>query len=81
LGDQIGLPIEMCDEKKVYQSRLQKKNQPIDQLDRVIEEIRKLMVKSSKEVFHKEGWDRREPVGPAGQQEKQIKGASGQLQF
>jgi hypothetical protein len=81
LGDHIGLPIEMCDENKVQQSRLQNKNHPIDQLDEVIEEIIKLMVNLAKEVVNREGQDIREPARAAGQQKQQIKGASGQLQF
>jgi hypothetical protein len=39
--------------KRCSQSRLQEKSQPVDQLDRVIEEIRRLIMKSSQEIINK----------------------------
>jgi hypothetical protein len=41
-------------QKKVQQRRLHKENQPVEQLDMVIEEIRRLMVRSAKEAVSKE---------------------------
>jgi len=37
-------------QKKVQQRRLHKENQPLEKLDRVIEEIREMMVRSTVEV-------------------------------
>jgi hypothetical protein len=70
------------DGEKMQQSRLQEESQPVDQLDKEIEEIKRLMLEATKKASNnREGWDRREPAGAAGKQEQQIKGASGQLQF
>jgi hypothetical protein len=46
MGDQMIYPLI----KKLQQRRLHKKSQPLEQLDRVIEEIRKLMLRSAEEV-------------------------------
>jgi hypothetical protein len=35
------------EEEELQQRRLHKENQPMDQLDRVIEEIRRMMVRSA----------------------------------
>jgi hypothetical protein len=72
----------------VQQRRLHKKSQPLEQLDRVIEEIRKLMLRSA-EAVNKEELNRREPAIAAGKKQKRKKkqqqqhswrGARGQLQ-
>ena len=46
-GDQVDLTI---DKKEVQQSSLQNKDHPIEQLDEVIEEIRRLMLGSAQET-------------------------------
>jgi hypothetical protein len=48
MGDQVGLLIDRHEE--LQPSRLHKESQPIEKLEEVIEEIRELMVKSTKEV-------------------------------
>jgi hypothetical protein len=47
MGDRVDLP---TDKEEVQQRRLHKKSQPLEQLDRVIEEIRKLMLRSAEAV-------------------------------
>jgi hypothetical protein len=47
MGDRADLPI---DKKKVLQRGLHKKSQPLEKLDGVIEEIRKLMLRSIESV-------------------------------
>jgi hypothetical protein len=47
-GDQIYFPTDKYGkEKAVQQRRFHKKRQPLEQLDRVIEEIRRLMLRST----------------------------------
>jgi hypothetical protein len=46
-GDQVDLPI---DKEEVQQSSLQRRSQPTEQLEEVIEEIRRLMLRSAKET-------------------------------
>jgi hypothetical protein len=79
MGDQVDLP---TDEKKVQQRRLHKKSQPLEQLDRVIEEIKKLMLRSA-EVVNKEELNRGETAIAAGKKKKKKqhswRGARGQL--
>jgi hypothetical protein len=41
--------LELDDEEELQQSRLQRMSQPMDQLDILIEEIRRLMLKETKE--------------------------------
>jgi hypothetical protein len=77
------------DKKEVQQRRLHKKSQPLEQLDRVIEEIKKLMLRSAEAVSRGE-LNRREPAIAAGKKQKKKKkqkqqqhswrGARGQLQ-
>jgi hypothetical protein len=69
----------------VQQRRLHKKSQPLEQLDRVIEEIRKLMLRSA-EAVNKGEMNRREPAIAAGKKRRRTtttqhrRGARGQLQ-
>jgi hypothetical protein len=62
---------------------MHKKSQPLDQLDRVIEEIRRLML-SSAEAFNKGNLNRGEPTTVVGkkkqQQQHSWRGAGGELQ-
>jgi hypothetical protein len=53
----------------VQQRRLHKENQPIKQLDRVIEEIRRLMLRSAQEVVSKRKLNRGEPARATGKEE------------
>jgi hypothetical protein len=76
MGDQVDLPIA---KKEVLQRRLPKR-QPLEQLDRVIEEIRRLMLKSATEVVSKEKLSRRKPARAVGkQQQQQSNGAGGKI--
>jgi hypothetical protein len=79
MGDLVDLPI--CREE-VQWSRLQKESQPWEQLDEIIEEIRRLMIRSA-EAVSKGKLSRGEPAIAAGQQMQQQQrssGADGQLQ-
>jgi hypothetical protein len=79
MGDLVDLPI--CREE-VQWSRLQKESQPWEQLDEIIEEIRRLMIRSA-EAVSEEKLSRGEPAIAAGQQMQQQQrssGADGQLQ-
>jgi hypothetical protein len=60
IGDRVYLPIDKHEEKEVQQRRLHKKIQPLEQLVEVIEEIRKLMLRSV-EAINKEELNREEP--------------------
>jgi hypothetical protein len=67
MGDLVDLPI--CREE-VQWSKLQKESQLWEQLDEIIEEIRRLMIRSA-EAVSKEKLDRGEPAIAAGQQKQQ----------
>jgi ribosomal protein L12E/L44/L45/RPP1/RPP2 len=54
----------------VQQRRLHKESQPLEQLDEVIEEIRRLMLSSAAETASNEKLSRREPARAAGQEEQ-----------
>jgi hypothetical protein len=56
-------------EEEVQQRRLHKKSQPLEQLDRVIEEIRRLMLRST-EVVNKGKMNRGEPATTTGKKKK-----------
>jgi hypothetical protein len=58
-GDQDDLPI---DKEELQPSILQKKSQSMEQLDEVIEEIRKLMLRSVEGAVNKEKMDIKEPA-------------------
>jgi hypothetical protein len=67
----------------VQPRRLHKESQPLDQLDEVIEGIRRLMLRSAAETASEEELSRGEPTIAAGQQMQQQQrssGADGQLQ-
>jgi hypothetical protein len=63
LGDQCDLPI---DKEEVQQASLQKESQPMEQLDEVVEEIRKLMLGSAEEAVSKEKLDKKETCTSSG---------------
>jgi hypothetical protein len=67
-GDRSYLPIEKT---TVRQRRLHTKSQPLEQLDEVIEEIRRLMLSSAAETANNEKLSRREPARAAGKQQQQ----------
>jgi hypothetical protein len=64
MGDRVDLPID----KEMYPRRLHKKSQPLEQLDKVIEEIRKLMLRSRGEI-NKVKMSRRKPGRGAGKKQ------------
>jgi hypothetical protein len=83
MGDQVDLLIDKYGEEEVQQRRLHKKSQPLEQLDEVIEEIRKMMLRSVEETINKEKLSRRDPAIAAGkqqQQQQQSRGVGKQLQ-
>jgi hypothetical protein len=57
--------------KEVQQRRLHKENQPLEQLEEVIEEIRRLMLRSAQEEVSKEKLSRRKPAIAAGKKQQQ----------
>jgi hypothetical protein len=83
VGDQANLPTKKTE---VQQRRLHTKSQPVEQLDEVIEEIRRLMLSSATETASNEKLRRREIARAAGkkkqqkQQQHSWRGADGQLQ-
>jgi len=58
-GDQVDLTI---DKEEVQQSNLQNKDQPIEQLDEVIKEIRRLMLGSAQETVSRRRINRGGPA-------------------
>jgi hypothetical protein len=52
----------------------------MDQLDKEIKEIKRLMLEAAEEAFIGEVWVKRKLVEAAGQKRQQEKGADGQLQ-
>jgi hypothetical protein len=80
MGDHDDLP---TDKEEVQPRRLHKESQPLEQLDMIIEEIRRLMIRSA-EAVSKGKLSRGEPAIAAGQQmqqqQQQSSGADGQLQ-
>jgi hypothetical protein len=60
MQDQVGLLIDPHEELQL--SRFHKETQTIELLEEVIEEIRRLMVKSKKEFFSKEKLNRGKPA-------------------
>jgi hypothetical protein len=83
MGDQDDLPI---DREEVQQGSLHEGSQPVNKLDREIEDIRRLMVRLEVERIDKEKLRRGEPSIVARKkkkqqhQQQQSKGARGQLQ-
>jgi hypothetical protein len=71
------------EEEEMQQSRVQYRSQPVEQLDRDIEEMRRLMLESTKKIVNKR-W--RFTIGDPTtsttrkKQEKQRKGEGGQIQ-
>jgi hypothetical protein len=70
MGDQVDLPIDK--EEEVQQRGLHKKSQPLEQLDRVIDKIRKLMLKSS-EVVNERELNKIEPTIAVGKKKQKRK--------
>jgi hypothetical protein len=60
MGNQVGLLIDRHEE--LQPSRPDKESQTVEQLEEVIEEIRRLMVKSTKEAFIKGKLNRGKPA-------------------
>jgi hypothetical protein len=61
------------DGEKSQQSILQGENQPIGQLDREIEEIKRLMLEATQEIVIREVRDKRKPTGETWQKKQQGK--------
>jgi hypothetical protein len=66
MGDQVDLPIDK--EEELQQGRLHTKSQPLEQLDEVIEEIRRLMLSLAAKTASNEKLSRRELAREAGKQ-------------
>jgi hypothetical protein len=56
MGDQVDLPFDQHEE--MQQSRLHEGSQPVDQLEEMIEEIRRLILISLQEFVNKERLNR-----------------------
>jgi hypothetical protein len=67
MGDQENLPIE---EIEVQQRRLHTKSQPLEQLDEVIEGIRRLMLSSVAETAINGKMKNKEPTRAVGKKEQ-----------
>jgi len=67
MGGQTNLLIE---KKEVQQRRLHTKSQPLEQLDKVIEEIIRLMLSSAIEEVNNEKLRRRDPERVPGKKKK-----------
>jgi hypothetical protein len=59
MGDLVYLPIF---KEELQWRRLHEQNQPLQQLDKIIEQIRKLMLKSTQETTKKKKLSRRETI-------------------
>jgi hypothetical protein len=67
MGDRVDLPTD--DKEELQQRRLHKKSQPLEQLDRVIEEIKEVDVEVSRSSQQRE-LNRREPAIAAGKKRR-----------
>jgi hypothetical protein len=66
MGDQINLPMDLCEGNMQHKRLHEEGSQPFEQLQEVIEEIRMFMVKSSQEATSEENLRRRNPAIAAG---------------
>jgi hypothetical protein len=80
MGDLIDLPTDKDEE--VQPRRLHNESHPLDQLDEVIEGIKRLMSRSVVKTASEEELCKREPTIAVGkmQQQQRSEGADGQLQ-
>jgi hypothetical protein len=81
MGDQVDLPFDQ--HKEIQPRRLHEGRQVVDQLEEIIEEIRRLTLRSSQEVVSRRKLNIGGPTREAGkkrQQQQHIGGAGGQLQ-
>jgi len=67
-GGRVDLPI---DKEEVQSMRLHKENQKLEQLDEVIDNIRRLMLRSVQEAVNKEKLSRKKPAITAGKKQQQ----------
>jgi len=82
LGDRKYLPIEVYGEaEKMHRDILQRRSQPIDHLDREIEQIRRLMLRSAQEVINNRWNLTSGDPAAAGQQQQEGIGADGHSNF
>jgi hypothetical protein len=56
---------------------MKEKSKSLDQLEEVIEEVKKLMMEETQEEINREVWDKRKPVGVAVHKTQQGKGVYG----
>jgi hypothetical protein len=63
LGDQCGFP---KDKGEMHQDSLQQKNHPMEQLEEVVEEIRKLMLELIEELVSRRKLGNRKPTQATG---------------
>jgi hypothetical protein len=66
-GDRVDLPIN---KEEVQQRRLHTESQPLEQLDEVIEKIRRLMLRSAQEAVSKEEAEQRRTCHSSREEEK-----------
>jgi hypothetical protein len=80
VGDQDDLPLDHQEE--VQQGSMHKRSQPVDKLDKMVEEIRDLMMKLAEEVVSRRRLNKEEPAGVARkqQQQQQSRREGGHLQ-
>jgi hypothetical protein len=79
-GDQVDLPFDVYEEEELELSRLHERRcQPTEKLEEVIEEIREIMLKSVEETNSRRKLNGGEHAQAAGKK-KQSRGAGGQLQ-
>jgi hypothetical protein len=69
MGDLVDLPTDK--DKEVQLRRLHKESQPLDQMDEVIEGIRRLMLRSAEKTASEEELSIGEPAIAVGQQMQQ----------
>jgi hypothetical protein len=77
MRDHVDLHIEKTE---IQQSRMQKESHPLEQLDKDIEKIRKLILRSAQETASEEELRRRRPAIAVGKIRQQSRGVDGQLQ-
>jgi len=79
MGDQDDLPFDVYrDEEELKPSILQKKRQPVEEIEEVIEDIRRLMGRSVSEEINKGKMSRRKPSREAGKKQQQQQQSSGE---
>jgi hypothetical protein len=73
MGDRYDLPFHQHKEEMQQSSLHERRNQLVEQLEEVIEEVRELMLRSTQETSSKEKLSRRKPAREAGKQQHSNK--------